>query len=97
MDKFDKFLAMTDLCRSDPEFRARLRAEPAAALAGQGIAVASGIDFRLVENSERVYHVVLPPNPKARLSDSSLSGVAGGSSVDCVASQGSLIFDCIGL
>ena len=90
----DRFLAMVDRCRSDPEFRARLRAAPAAALAEQGIAAAPGVDFRLVENSDRVYHVVLPPNPNTRLSDSSLSGIAGGSSVDCA---GSLIFDCIGL
>lgn len=90
----DKFLATIDLCRSDPEFRAKLRAEPAAVLAERGIAVAPGVDFRLVENSARVYHVVLPPNPNARLADSSLSGVAGGSSVDCA---GCLIFDCIGL
>ena len=90
----DKFLAMVDLCRNSSEFRAKLRAEPAAALAEQGIAVAPGVDFRLVENSGGVYHVVLPPNPNARLSDSSLSGVAGGSTIDCA---GSLIFDCIGL
>ena len=90
----DKFLETAELCRSSAEFRAKLRAEPAAALAERGIAVAPGIDFRLVENSAGVYHVVLPPNPNARLSDSSLSGVAGVSSVDCA---GSLIFDCIGL
>ena len=91
----DNFLKMAELCRTDPDFRAKLRAEPAAVLAEQGVAVASGIDLRLVENSDRVYHVVLPPNPSSRLSDSSLSGVAGGSSADCVASVG-LVLDCIG-
>ena len=57
----DKFLETAELCRSSAEFRARLRAAPAAALAERGIAVAPGIDFRLVENSAGVYHVVLPP------------------------------------
>ena len=93
----DEFLEMVALCRSDPGFRAKLRAEPAAALAERGIAVAPGIDFRLAENSAAVYHVVLPPDPNVRLSDRGLGGVAGGSTADCVGCQGSLIFDCIGL
>lgn len=93
----DKFLEMVELCRSDSGFRAKLRAEPAAALAERGIAVAPGIDFRLAENSAAVYHVVLPPDPNVRLSDRGLSEVAGGSSADCAGCAGSLIFDCIGL
>ena len=77
----DKFLEMIDLCRNDAGFRARMRAEPAAALAERGIAVAAGVDLRLAEDTPEVRHFVLPPDPNALLGDSSLDAVSGGSTV----------------
>lgn len=70
------------LARTDPEFRARLRAEPAATLAEQGLPPAPGTELRVVEDSAEVYHFVLPPNPNAVLADRRLRAVAGGATAD---------------
>ena len=77
----DRFLAMVELCRNDSGFRAQMRAEPAAALAEQGVAVADGVDLRVAEDTPAVRHFVLPPDPNALLEDSGLDAVSGGSTV----------------
>lgn len=74
----DKLTEMTRLSQ-DPEFRARVKSEPAAALAELGVRVPPGaVEFRVLEDRADVRHVVLPPDPNARLADSSLASVAGG-------------------
>ena len=77
----DKFLAVIDLCRNDSGFRAQMRAEPAAALAGQGVNIAPGVELRVVEDRADMQHFVLPPDPNALLEDSGLDAVSGGSTV----------------
>lgn len=77
----DKFLAMVDRCRNDSGFRAQMRAEPAAVLAGQGVNIASGVELRVAEDTPAVRHFVLPPDPNALLEDSGLDAVSGGSTV----------------
>ncbi len=64
--------------RGDAAFRAKLRAEPAAALAEQGVDVRPGIEFRVVEDSADVRHFVLPPARNSRLPDDMLRAVVGG-------------------
>ena len=73
------------LVRTDPEFRARLRAEPAATLAERGMPAAPGTELRVVEDSADVCHFVLPPNPNAVLADRKLRAVAGGVTADIAA------------
>ena len=77
-EKFEEYSARS---RSDPEFRARLRAEPGAALAECGLPVAPGVEIRLVEDTDDVFHFVLPPELNAPLSDSSLEVVSGGATL----------------
>ena len=74
-EKVEEYFART---RNDPEFRARLRAEPGAALAECGLSVAPGVELKLVEDTDDVFHFVLPPELNAQLSDSSLEAVSGG-------------------
>ena len=63
----------------DPEFLARVKSEPAAALAELGVRVPPGaVEFRVLEDRADVRYVVLPPDPNARLADSSLAAVSGG-------------------
>ena len=76
--KFGEYLK---LARTDPEFRARLRAEPAAALAERGVSLAPGVALRLAEDTSEVRHFVLPPDPNVQLADSGLDAVSGGSTV----------------
>jgi Nitrile hydratase, alpha chain len=62
----------------DPAFKARLLADPHAALAGEGISVLAGVTVKVVENTATEVHLVLPPKPAGELSDEQLATVAGG-------------------
>ena len=66
-------------CREDADFRERLAADPAAALAGAGLEfeLPAGVDqVSVVGNTAGTHHVVFPPNPNARLGDEALEAVA---------------------
>ena len=62
----------------DPVFKAELIANPAAALKAEGIDVPAGMTVTVVENTDKQFHLVLPPKPTGELSDRALDGVAGG-------------------
>jgi len=53
---------------SDPAFKAKLLADPHAALQELGVAVANGKTVKVVENADRHLHLVLPPKPAGPLS-----------------------------
>ncbi len=62
----------------DAAFKARLLAEPAAALAEQGIEYPPGVEVRVHESTPTLVHLALPPKPAEELSDEQLDAVAGG-------------------
>jgi hypothetical protein len=67
----------------DEPFKALLLRDPLAAVAQEGLAIPeavkdSGTTFRVVEDTEAVRHLVLPPPPCDELSDLELAVVAGG-------------------
>jgi len=62
----------------DPAFKAELIANPAAALKAEGIDVPAGMTVTVVENTDKQFHLVLPPVPTDELSDEALDAVAGG-------------------
>jgi hypothetical protein len=64
----------------DPAFKAELIANPAAALKAEGIDVPAGMTVTVVENTDKQFHLVLPPVPTDELSDEALDAVAGGTS-----------------
>jgi Nitrile hydratase, alpha chain len=63
---------------SDPEYKASLKADPAAALAAEGLDVGN-VEVRVVENTDNVVYITLPPAPSEEISDEALEAVAGGS------------------
>jgi hypothetical protein len=67
----------------DPAFKAELIANPAAALKAEGIDVPAGMTVTVVENTDKQFHLVLPPVPTDALSDEALDAVAGGYGVGC--------------
>lgn len=73
-----KLATLADQTRADPEFRARLKDEPRAALRSYGLELLPEMEVRVVENTGEVAHVVLPPNPNTVLADHALVGIAGG-------------------
>ena len=62
----------------DPAFKAELIANPAAALKAEGIDVPAGMAVTVLENTDKQFHLVLPPVPSDQLSDEALDAVAGG-------------------
>jgi hypothetical protein len=64
---------------TDEAFKQRLLAEPAAVLQEQGVAVPAGTEVRVVEDTERLRHLVLPSRPaEGELSEEQLAQAAGG-------------------
>ena len=62
----------------DPAFKADLIANPVAALKAEGIDVPAGMAVTVVENTDKLFHLVLPPVPSDELSDEALDAMAGG-------------------
>ena len=69
----------------DPAFKAELIANPAAALKAEGVNVPAGMTVAVLENTDKQFHLVLPPVPTDELSDESLDAVVGGVGNGCVA------------
>ena len=76
----DALGAIAGDCRDRPELQAELDADPRAFLAGRGMELPAGADCRVLVNTPEVFHLVMPSDPNAAVSDRVLSDVAGGSS-----------------
>ena len=75
MRAFQKVVAKT---WSDPAFKARLTADPRRVLAEHGVSIPEGVEVKIVENTDTLVHVALPPKPSGDLSDEQLDQAAGG-------------------
>ncbi|MBF0333312.1 MAG: NHLP leader peptide family RiPP precursor [Alphaproteobacteria bacterium] len=67
---------------ADEAFKARLIADPAATLLAEGVAVPTNVTLKVVENTDTVVHIVLPPKPTDELSAEALDGISGGACLD---------------
>ncbi len=64
---------------SDPDYKARLIADPRAALEEAGVILDDDADIQVVEDTAQVRHIVLPAPPaEGELSEDALEQVAGG-------------------
>ena len=70
---------------ADEAFKARLLADPAATLTAEGLPPPPGLTVNVAENTDEVFHVVLPNKP-TDLSDAELDRVAGGAGNCCIPS-----------
>jgi hypothetical protein len=69
---------------SDDAFKKRLLADPGAVLKEEGVIVPAGFKFKVLENTDKVVHLVLPVKPApAELSAEELHSVAGGHCRGC--------------
>ena len=65
-------------CRDDPGLRRRLDADPRAFFGERDVDLPAEIDFRVAANTPEVFHLVMPQDPNAALSDQDLARISGG-------------------
>lgn len=98
-DVFERRYEFAERYYGDESLRARVgTAAPEETLSQLRIDLPEDVETRIVENTGDVTYLVFPPDPNARLSDESLSGVAGGDcagTVGCVSSLGCFV-SCLG-
>ncbi len=67
----------------DEEFKKRLLADPKNTLKENGVQVPENIDIKVMENTDKLIHLPLPPKPKeGELSDEQLENIAAGHEQD---------------
>ena len=65
-------------CWADESFKQQLLADTMATLKAEGAELPAGLTVKAVENSDTVFHLVIPAKPRSDLSDDYLDKVAGG-------------------
>jgi len=91
------YLRLAARARGDAGFKRRLLADPAAALAEQGLQLPPGVAVRVHESTPTLIHLALPPRPSDELSDEQLDAVAGGDTASTAGTFGSTSsFSCPG-
>ncbi len=63
---------------SDEDFKAKLMADPMAVFKETELPVPEGIEVCIVENTDKISHFILPPEPSDELTDDQLDGATGG-------------------
>jgi len=61
---------------ADQDFKKRLLEDATTVLQEEGVLVPDGVEVRAVENTEKVFHLVIPP--VQALNDDALQSIAGG-------------------
>ena len=62
----------------DPAFKAQLIADPHGTLKSAGVDMPAGVTVKVVENTDKHVHLVLPPKPTGDISDELLEKIAAG-------------------
>jgi hypothetical protein len=65
-------------CWGDEEFKKRLMADPAKILDAEGVNLPDGVSIRVMEDTDQVRTLIIPPEP-FHLDDDQLNGITGGS------------------
>lgn len=65
-------------CWADEAFKNQVLANPQASLKAAGIELPAGVSIKAVENTDKVFHLVIPARP-AELSDAELEKVSAAS------------------
>lgn len=63
---------------ADPAFKQKLLKNPVQTLKENGIEIPSSVHVKIDENSDKVFHLVLPMKPDGRISEEEIAKVAGG-------------------
>jgi hypothetical protein len=80
----NRFGEIISKCWSDAGFKKRFVAEPKKVFAEFGMDLPADLEVKVVENSDNVMYLVIPPKPSetsGELSDSQLDAVSGGATI----------------
>jgi hypothetical protein len=83
-DASDPYAAVIGQAATDPAYRSRLIADPLATMQAAGMTVPDGVAVKVVENTDTLVHLVLPPAATQELTDQDLEAVAGGVTGGCI-------------
>ena len=72
-------------CWADEKFKKEFIKDPAKVLKENGLNIPEGMGFKVLENTEKLSHIIIPLKPSQELSDEQLDKAAGGSSCDSTA------------
>ncbi len=92
-EKWRKWSQLLARVWTDEKLKGRLMETPATVLREYGVEVPAGMQVRVVENTNDVFHLILPAKPEAdvtELTSSQLRSVAGGLLAD---SQDCMVFE----
>src|ERR1700745_3484707 len=64
-------------CWADESFKRKLLTNTEAILSAEGVELPAGLSVKVLENTDKVFHLVIPPKP-TELSDEDLDKVAAG-------------------
>jgi len=82
-ETFKKWLQLVAKVRADEKLKQRLLASPAAVLQEHGMTVREGTEIRVVENTDKVSYLMLPPKlSDSELTPSQLQGIVGGVAIE---------------
>jgi hypothetical protein len=76
-DQEKKVNELVAKCWEDEGFKQKLMADPVATLKAQGVELPPGMKIQVVENTDQVFTLVIPPRPED-LSDEELDLAVGG-------------------
>ncbi|MBK5966210.1 NHLP leader peptide family natural product precursor [Thiocystis minor] len=76
-DQAKQYQQLIAKCWADDAFKQRLLDDPAGTLTAEGIEVPAGVSVKVAENTEQVFHLVIPARP-TDLSDDAVGIVYGG-------------------
>lgn len=77
--QIDKFGDIIDRSLTDAAFKEQLLADPRTVLSTEGLDLAEGVEVIALENTDKVFNLVIPMAPtEGELSDAQLEDVAGG-------------------
>ena len=74
-----KWVQVVNKAWADESFKKRLLGNPAAVLKEHGMELPPGVQVKVVENTDKVFHLTLPPKSSPQeLSEDDLAAIAGG-------------------
>jgi hypothetical protein len=82
-DQAKQYQQLIAKCWADEAFKQRLMADPAATLKQEGMEVPEGMVLHVVENTDQVFHLVIPTK-LTELADVLLEDVSAGTGCYCM-------------